>query len=218
MVRVATMDVQTRISLGGTALFTAVGFAASILLWWISGPIIAACAGVAAWGFWPAIKKITILSKSFKSKSMLITLNEQFAYEASTDNSTLPAKMWSIAVQNLAKTDAVRCQARISYKLRAATEISEYFISAPFDLRPSEKRLVPILRCWHTTKDNYIAIYPYYQTKDGEWRSSPAGRPLLSIGHYKMIVEILSSNKRPEQLDVMATYSAEQGWTISTRV
>lgn len=47
------MDIPTRVGLGGTALFTLAGLGAPILTWWISGPIMVFCAGVATWGFWP---------------------------------------------------------------------------------------------------------------------------------------------------------------------
>jgi hypothetical protein len=47
------MDTPTRIGLGGSALFTLAGLGAPIFTWWVSGPIMALCAAVAAWGFWP---------------------------------------------------------------------------------------------------------------------------------------------------------------------
>jgi hypothetical protein len=47
------MDISTRIGLGGTALFTLAGVGAPIFTWWVSGPIMAVCALVAGWGFWP---------------------------------------------------------------------------------------------------------------------------------------------------------------------
>ena len=49
------MDVSTRIGLGGTALFTLAGLGAPIFTWWVSGPIMAVCAVVAGWGFWPLV-------------------------------------------------------------------------------------------------------------------------------------------------------------------
>jgi hypothetical protein len=51
------MDVPTRVGLGGTALFTLAGVGAPIVTWWVSAPIMAACAGVAVWGFLPLIPK-----------------------------------------------------------------------------------------------------------------------------------------------------------------
>jgi hypothetical protein len=39
------------------ALGILAGFAAPLLTWWVSGPIMAVCAVVAAWGFWPLIRK-----------------------------------------------------------------------------------------------------------------------------------------------------------------
>jgi hypothetical protein len=45
------MDVSTRVGLGGTAFFTLAGIAQPLVTWWVSGPIMAVCAGVAAWGF-----------------------------------------------------------------------------------------------------------------------------------------------------------------------
>ena len=50
------MDTQTRIGIGGTALFTIAGIGAPLFGWAISGPIMIACAAVAAWGFWPVIR------------------------------------------------------------------------------------------------------------------------------------------------------------------
>ena len=47
------LDTPTRIGLGGSALFTLAGLLSPLLGWWISGPIMGACAIVAVWGFWP---------------------------------------------------------------------------------------------------------------------------------------------------------------------
>lgn len=47
------MDTPTRIGLGGTALFTLAGAAASIVPWSVSAPLMAIFAIVAAWGFLP---------------------------------------------------------------------------------------------------------------------------------------------------------------------
>jgi hypothetical protein len=50
------LDTSTRIGLGATALGILAG--AGLLLpfgWWVSGPIVAACAIVAIWGFWPLL-------------------------------------------------------------------------------------------------------------------------------------------------------------------
>jgi hypothetical protein len=49
--RAFAMDVSTRVGLGGTAFFTLAGIAQPLVTWWVSGPIMAVCAGVAAWGF-----------------------------------------------------------------------------------------------------------------------------------------------------------------------
>ena len=49
------MDIPTRIGLGETALFTVAGSAQPLFGWWVSGPLMALCAGVAAWGFWPLL-------------------------------------------------------------------------------------------------------------------------------------------------------------------
>jgi hypothetical protein len=49
------MDSPTRIGLGGGALFALAGLVTPIVGWWCSGPIMAVCALVAVWGFWPLI-------------------------------------------------------------------------------------------------------------------------------------------------------------------
>jgi hypothetical protein len=49
------MDNPTRIGLGGTALFTLAGVGAPVLTWYVSAPIMALCAGVSVWGFWPVL-------------------------------------------------------------------------------------------------------------------------------------------------------------------
>jgi hypothetical protein len=54
------MDIPTRIGLGGTALFTLAGVGAPIFTWWVSGPIMAACALVAGWGFWPVARGLRL--------------------------------------------------------------------------------------------------------------------------------------------------------------
>jgi hypothetical protein len=50
------MDIPTRIGLGSSALGTLAGLGAPIFGWWVSGPIMAVCAVVAGWGFWPLIR------------------------------------------------------------------------------------------------------------------------------------------------------------------
>jgi hypothetical protein len=52
------LDTPTRIGLGGAALFTLAGLAFPLLGWWISGAIMAACAIVASWGFWPLLHRL----------------------------------------------------------------------------------------------------------------------------------------------------------------
>jgi membrane protein implicated in regulation of membrane protease activity len=52
------MDIPTRVGLGGTALFTAAGSVQPLFGWWVSGPLMAICAGVAAWGFWPLMQNL----------------------------------------------------------------------------------------------------------------------------------------------------------------
>jgi hypothetical protein len=54
------MDVPTRVGLGGTALFTVAGGVQPLFGWWVSGPIMAVCAVVAGWGFWPLVRELQI--------------------------------------------------------------------------------------------------------------------------------------------------------------
>jgi hypothetical protein len=49
------MDIPTRVGIGGTALFTVAGSVQPLFGWWVSGPIMAVCAVVAGWGFWPLV-------------------------------------------------------------------------------------------------------------------------------------------------------------------
>jgi hypothetical protein len=50
-----SMDNQTRIGMGGTALSILAGLGQPLLGWCISGTIMGICAVVAVWGFWPLI-------------------------------------------------------------------------------------------------------------------------------------------------------------------
>ena len=77
------MDTPTRIGLGGTALFTLAGVGAPILSWWISGPIMAVCALVAGWGFWPVVKGLKWLRtqpKTIVSPSTDWSLRDLFGH------------------------------------------------------------------------------------------------------------------------------------------
>ena len=38
-------------------MFTLAGLSSPIVTWWVSGPIMAACAAVAGWGFWPLVRE-----------------------------------------------------------------------------------------------------------------------------------------------------------------
>jgi hypothetical protein len=54
------MDKQTRIGLGGCALFTLAGIGAPYFGWAISGPIMVVCAIVALWGFLPLMTNSSV--------------------------------------------------------------------------------------------------------------------------------------------------------------
>jgi hypothetical protein len=73
------MDSPTRIGLGGTALFTLAGIGAPLFGWYISGPIMAVCAGVAAWGFWPIIERKTGLRLPRFLKIVRNNLSDEYA-------------------------------------------------------------------------------------------------------------------------------------------
>jgi hypothetical protein len=62
------MDTGIRVGLGGTALFTLAGVGAPILTWWVSGPIMAVCVGVAGWGFWPLLPELRARRKLLAAK------------------------------------------------------------------------------------------------------------------------------------------------------
>jgi hypothetical protein len=66
------MDVQTRIGLGGGAAFAIAGLLALILSWKIVCGIMAVCALVAAWGFWPLLRnsKVIRIGGPLRSKQM----------------------------------------------------------------------------------------------------------------------------------------------------
>lgn len=72
------MDIPTRIGLGGTALFTLAGVGAPIVSWWVSGPIMVACAVVAAWGFWPLVSANIPLGLRNVSSLRDMTMTECF--------------------------------------------------------------------------------------------------------------------------------------------
>jgi hypothetical protein len=74
------MDAPTRIGLGGTALFTLAGLAQPIVTWWVSGPIMAVCAGVAGWGFWPLIRDR--IDQNQFLRPIPLHIAARFAYEA----------------------------------------------------------------------------------------------------------------------------------------
>jgi hypothetical protein len=54
------MDNQTRIGLGSGAVGVVVTLGQPLLGWWVAGPVMAGCALVAAWGFWPLVKDAPI--------------------------------------------------------------------------------------------------------------------------------------------------------------
>jgi hypothetical protein len=68
------MDVPTRIGLGGTALFTAAGFLQPLFGWWVSGPIMAFCALVAGWGFYPLVRDFPWISKKAQNRISMVEL------------------------------------------------------------------------------------------------------------------------------------------------
>src|SRR5208283_676895 len=76
------MDNPTRIGLGGTALFTLAGVGAPILTWWVSGPIMAICAAVAAWGFWPIVAQLITSTVRWPFGRIPLHDAARLAYEA----------------------------------------------------------------------------------------------------------------------------------------
>jgi hypothetical protein len=49
------VDPQTQVGIGSGALFVIVGVATPLFGWQIGGSLMAACAAVAVWGFWPLL-------------------------------------------------------------------------------------------------------------------------------------------------------------------
>jgi hypothetical protein len=76
------VDNPTRIGLGGTALFTLAGVGAPIVTWWVSAPVMAACAVAAAWGFWPLIGEIRRAGFPFLRNRVPLWEAARIAYEA----------------------------------------------------------------------------------------------------------------------------------------
>jgi hypothetical protein len=54
------VDIQARIGLGGTALFTLVAIALTVDASWISVLSMAGCALVAGWGLWPLLSNLSL--------------------------------------------------------------------------------------------------------------------------------------------------------------
>jgi hypothetical protein len=54
------VDQPTRIGIGATALGTFAGIGSPFLTWWVSGPVMGACALTALWGFWPIFDSVSL--------------------------------------------------------------------------------------------------------------------------------------------------------------
>lgn len=59
------MDTQTRIGLGGTALFVILGIIGPWTGWWTAAPVMAVCLAIAGWGFWPDISTRGVVGWQF---------------------------------------------------------------------------------------------------------------------------------------------------------
>lgn len=65
------LDTSARIGLGGTALFTLAGLGVPLFGWEILGPIMAVCALVAMWGFWPLLRdRLPVIFKYLRGAGM----------------------------------------------------------------------------------------------------------------------------------------------------
>jgi hypothetical protein len=53
------LENQTRIGIGAGAVFTMTGVGAPLVSWWISAPVMAVSAFVAAWGLWPLFSSLS---------------------------------------------------------------------------------------------------------------------------------------------------------------
>jgi hypothetical protein len=63
-------------------LFTLAGLGGPIVGWWLSGPVMAVCALIAAWGFWPLLKDAPPIRVSWPSVRIPLHLAARRAYEA----------------------------------------------------------------------------------------------------------------------------------------
>jgi hypothetical protein len=90
------MEIQTRIGIGGAAVFTVAGFAAPIVSWWVATPIMVACLGVAGWGFWPVVSEAAkrLRGKNEAAADRLTPMHKVIEHVAGRIRDTNGSKFW----------------------------------------------------------------------------------------------------------------------------
>jgi len=61
----SALDTQTRIGVGFAAAFVLIGWLGPMITWWVAGPLMVGCAGVAIWGFWPLVSLVASVGLPF---------------------------------------------------------------------------------------------------------------------------------------------------------
>jgi len=79
------MDTQTRIGIGAAALFGMTAFVEPLLGWYVAGPVMALCVGVATWGFWPLIGAIS-MRLPLPNQKIPLAEAARIAYENTADS------------------------------------------------------------------------------------------------------------------------------------
>jgi hypothetical protein len=141
------MDIPTRIGLGGTAFFTLAGLAGPIVGWWFAGPIMAACALVAGWGFWPLLKDAPQIQVSWPSIRVPLHLAARRAYEAAEKAGVL-----HLTTSETASPEAKLNHFKLLFMVDDETEL--------FGVKPPSTQSLPISK----TELRGMDIYP----ADGE--------------------------------------------------
>jgi hypothetical protein len=73
------MDNQTKIGIGAAAMLTLAGVVAPIVPWWVSAPIMAACATVAGSGLWPWIRTLPDLLSIERAADLFFRVRHQIS-------------------------------------------------------------------------------------------------------------------------------------------
>jgi hypothetical protein len=150
---------------------------------------------------WHNQRNDIVLLQRRLNPNVVFEFRPQSAYEAYTDNLFPRAKAYLAHIENLTDSTIHNFQLSLAF----------YLVCAPFDLRPGERKDVPVIRVLLDAENYPAAVYPYH--KDGaNWTRSGTFSWLIEEGSYEL--KLLADNLYPLTTKFTLTRVRDVDWKI----